>query len=251
MRTLIAGEGGEVLVAAATSTDGIGETVALACEGMAATTRTPSGLPVHPVDALADSMPEAIAIERVLVTSCEGNTRASIESWATARGLAVERWAPSRLRPPDGTRVVAVGSRSTGSGKTATVRRVARALRASGVSVAVARHPIANLLHWGRFIATVVRSPAELTGARPIEEREELAPLVGAGIPVVTGLDAESVLRMAAAEAGEAGVVVWDGGGASRPWVVPDLDLVVVDLLRPFDVDEDDRVGQADAVILA
>ena len=45
MRELIAGEGGSVLVAGAPSQH---DAVALACEGLGAATRTPSGLPVYP-----------------------------------------------------------------------------------------------------------------------------------------------------------------------------------------------------------
>jgi predicted GTPase len=140
---------------------------------------------------------------------------------------------------------------STGCGKTATTRRIARALRASGMSVAVARHPIANLLLWDRFATTVVRGPDELGGPRPIEEREELAPVAGAGIPVAVGLDPESVLRAAAREAGDGGIVVWDGGGSARPWVDADLEIVVVDLLRPPNADAHDRIAGANAIVLA
>src|SRR5437764_1425806 len=47
-RNLIAGEGGSVLVRAATRPD----VVALACEGLSAPTSTPSGVPVYPADAI-------------------------------------------------------------------------------------------------------------------------------------------------------------------------------------------------------
>ncbi len=241
-RTLIAGEGGSVLVAAAT----IAGTRVLACEGLGGPTNAPSGLPVFP----ADAIPLGLEIDRVLLVECEPSTRAVIEAWATTHGVEVEALAPAVLRPK-GVRVVAVSGLSTGSGKTATTRRVARTLRASGVSVAVARHPIANLLLWDRFATTIVRGPDELAGARPIEEREELAPIVGAGIPVAVGLDPDSVLRAAAREAGDGGVVVWDGGGASRPWIDAELELVVVDLLRPPGPEGRDRVAAADAIVLA
>jgi predicted GTPase len=243
MRTLIAGEGGSVLVAAATNA----EASALACEGLGHATHAPSGLPVYPADAL----PDDLDVDEVVVLHCEAWTRERIVAWAEAHAKPVRSESVNVLPAPDGVRVVAVSAPSTGSGKTATVRRVARALRASGMSVAVARHPIANLLLWGRFSPAVMRSPGDLSTPRPLEEREELAPLVGAGIPVVTGLDAEGVLRSAAREAGTGGVVVWDGGGSAAPWVEPDVHLVVVDLLRPPLADPDDRIARADGVILA
>ncbi|HYZ94049.1 MAG TPA: hypothetical protein VFA34_16875 [Actinomycetota bacterium] len=242
-RTLIAGEGGSVLVAAATTTG----VVALACEGLGLRTHTPSGIPVYPVDAL----PGADDIDEVVVVSCERATLELIVAWADAGGKPLSARSVDVLPAPEGVRVVAVSGLSTGSGKTATTRRVARALRASGVSVAVARHPIANLLLWGRFAPSVVRSPEELALSRPLEEREELAPITGTGIPVATGLDGDGVLRAAAREAGAGGVVVWDGGGAAAPWVVADLHLVVIDVLRPPLEDVDGRIAGADAIVLA
>lgn len=222
---------------------------ALACEGLVAPTRVPSGVVAYPVDRL----PDELDVDRVTLVDAERSTAQAIASWASARGVELVEHVPTPLGA-DGVRVVSVSALSTGSGKTATVRRVAKALRASGVSVAVARHPIANLLAWDRFSTTVVRSPDALAAERPLEEREELAPLVGAGIPVAVGLDAQTVLAAAAREAGDGGVLVWDGGGAARPWMQADVDIVVVDLLRPPGPSStwaQDRVASANAIVLA
>lgn len=240
-RTLIAGEGGATLVAAATYEGA----QALACEGLGTPTRAPSGIAVYPIDAI----PDTLEVDRVALVDAEASTSASLEAWASARGLELVAHAAAPIRA-EGVRVVSVSALATGSGKTATVRRVAKALRASGVPVAVARHPIVNLLLWDRFATTVVRSPDALAAPRPLEEREELAPVVGAGIPVVVGLDPESVLATAAREA-RGGVVVWDGGGAARSWAEADIDIIVVDLLRPPMEGAADRVAAADVVVLA
>src|SRR5207302_8338934 len=120
-------------------------------------------------------------------------------------------------------RVVAIGACWTGSGKTALTRRVARSLLRMGKRVAVVRHPIATLLAWDRFAVSVVRTPPELLADRPLDEREELAPLVGAGLMCATGLDPEALIRAASRDAD---VIVWDGGGAAEPWIRPDLHLV-------------------------
>lgn len=236
MRTLICGEGGSVLVAAATSTG----TVALGCEGLAAAVTAPSGVPVYP----ADTLPDDLEVDVVTLLPCEAVTEGAVRAWAAARGVPLVAGAgPQPLE--SSVPVVAVSAGSTASGKTALTRRVARHLLRSGARVAVARHPIANLLMHGRFEASIVSSPPELAeGSRPLEEREELAPLVGAGIPCITGLDPERVLAGAARNAN---VVVWDGGGAARPWVRPDVNLVVVDLLREV---PHDRITEADAVVL-
>ena len=240
-RILIAGEGGSVLVAAASS-----DAVALACEGLAGPAKTPSGRPVYP----ADRVPADLGVDRVRLLPCEPATAAAIEAWAEARGVPLIREAVPVLAPPDGIRVVAVSSATTGSGKTALSRRVARSLLRSSVRVACARHPIAGLLLWDRFEASVISRPDALSTPRPLEEREELAPLVGAGVSVASGLDPEGVLRAAANQAGDGGVVVWDGGGAAAPWIEPDLHLVAVDLLRPPPDGADEHIKAADVVVL-
>src|SRR5687767_7753021 len=94
---LIAGEGGAVLVAAATST----HATALACEGLAAATKTPSGIPVYPVEQL----PPDLAVERVRLLACEPRTQAAIRSWGAKRGVAVLDDTPPLLPTPDGVRI--------------------------------------------------------------------------------------------------------------------------------------------------
>jgi predicted GTPase len=241
MRELIAGEGGSVLALAASRPNA----VALSCEGLALATQVPSGLPVYPVD----DLPGELKVDRVVAVDCEAVTRDQLAGWASKHGVALEKARLPRMAKPEGTRVVAVSSCGTGSGKTALTRRLVRTLKRSGAGVAVARHPIANLLHWNRFDVVVTRSPAELVANRPIEEREELAPVVGTGVAVAGGLDPERTLSAAAREAGQRGVVVWDGGGAAEPWVEPDLHLLVVDLLRPGTLDEA-RLEAVDAVVM-
>jgi predicted GTPase len=234
VRELIAGEGGSVLVYGANRADA----VLFACEGIAEPVTVPSGLPVVPIDAL----PDEADIDVVRLLPCESVTRRVVEAWASARSIPVERDHVTRIAAPDATKVVAVSATTTGSGKTAVTRRIARTLLATGKTVAVARHPIPSLLHWGRFDVSVVHSPAEVRIARPIDEHEELAPVVGTRAPVATGLDAE---RIVAAAAREGSVIVWDGGGAAEPWVVPDIHVVAVDCLR-----EPSEIRDADIYVL-
>lgn len=235
MRTLVAGEGGSVLVRASTAPD----VVALGCEGLAVPATVPSGIRAYPADAL----PSDLDVDRVELLPCEAATREAVGEWASRRRLDVEAAAVSPMAAP--VRVIAVSASSTGSGKTALSRRVARSLARMGQRVTVVRHPIVNLLCWDRFAASLVRTPPELRAARPLEEREELAPLVGAGITCATGLDPEGLVRAAGRDAD---VIVWDGGGAAAPWIEPDLHFVAVDLLRDALIEE--RVAAADAVVL-
>jgi predicted GTPase len=239
MRELIAGEGGSVLVLGASSPDA----VALACEDLGEATSTPSGVTVYPTAAL----PDDLEIDTVRLVACERSTGVGVRTWAAGRGIPVADADLPRRRPRGGIRVVAVSAPSTGAGKTALTRRVARTLARSGVDVAVVRHPIASLLHWDRFDVAVVRTPPEVSAPRPLDEREELAPVVGTGVHVVTGLDPSRLVDVAAREAGPNGVIVWDGGGAAEPWLEPDLHLVVVDLLRDLPLA---RTGGASCVVL-
>ena len=181
MRELIAGEGGSVLVYGSVSPDA----VALCCEGLAAPVSVPSGVPVYPVDALPNEAP--FDVMRLL--PCEPATRAAIQTWAAPRSIDVVETKTPTIDVPAGVKVVAISATSTGSGKTALTRRVARILLAVGKRVVVVRHPLPSLLHWGRFDVSVVRSPDDVRAARPIDEHEELAPIVGTRVPVVTGLD--------------------------------------------------------------
>lgn len=218
----------------------------LVCEGVAELVRTPSGVDVYSPDLL----PDGLDVDRVRLVDCELATETIVRTWAAERGVPVETHADHTVRAPDGVRVVAVSAVSTGSGKTALTRRVARTLARSGIAVSVLRHPIASLLHWGRFDVAAVRTPPELSVPRPIDEREELAPVVGTGVPVVTGLDPDRLVATAAREAGPGGVIVWDGGGAARPWLEPDLHVVAVDLLRPPGERARGRIARAHAVVL-
>jgi predicted GTPase len=237
-RVVIGGEGGSVLVAAYRASQ---PPVALLVEGLATHATTPQGVRAFPAEA-----PGEVDCDVVELIAGERATRDAVRAWASARGVAVREIALDELTPPEGVRVVTVSAATTGSGKTALTRRIARGLKRSGVDVAVARHPIPSLLHGGRTGVRVFRSTQELVG--PIDEREELEPVVGAGVPVASGLDPDEVLAAAAAEAR---TVVWDGGGSASPWVRPDIRCVVVDLVRGFPSGAEEQIAAADAIVLA
>jgi len=127
-------------------------------------------------------------------------------------------------------RVIAVCATRTGCGKSQTSRTIARTLMASGVRVALVRHP----MPYGDLRAMGVQrlgSLADIDAIDPtIEEREEYELPVREGITVFAGVDYAAVL--AAAEE-EADVVLWDGGNNDLPFFRPDLMIVVADALRP------------------
>jgi predicted GTPase len=65
-----------------------------------------------------------------------------------------------------------------------------------------------------------------------IEEREEYEPHIDMGNIVYAGVDYGEILRRAEKEAD---VILWDGGNNDLPFYKPDLQIVVLDPLRPGD----------------
>jgi predicted GTPase len=126
--------------------------------------------------------------------------------------------------------VIAVCATRTGCGKSQTSRAIARILQASGLRVALVRHPMpyGNLhdMRVQRF-----RTLAEIDASHPtIEEREEYELPVREGVTVYAGVDYGDILALAEEDAD---VVLWDGGNNDLPFYVPDLMFVVADALRP------------------
>jgi predicted GTPase len=125
--------------------------------------------------------------------------------------------------------VVAVCAVRTGAGKSQTSRRIVQLLREIGMRVVVVRHP----MPYGDLSAQRVQRFAALTDlARQrctIEEMEEYEPHLEHGTVVYAGVDYADILERAA---GEADVIVWDGGNNDLPFYRPTLHVVVADPLR-------------------
>src|SRR5208283_2554074 len=126
--------------------------------------------------------------------------------------------------------VVAVCAVRTGSGKSQTSRKVCKILLDQGYRVVAVRHP----MPYGdlrkqiceRFATFKDLDKYECT----IEEREEYEAYVAKGMVIYAGVDYEKILREAEKEAD---VILWDGGNNDLPFYNPDLQIVVVDPLRP------------------
>jgi len=128
--------------------------------------------------------------------------------------------------------VVSVCAVRTGCGKSPLTRYLAGLLMEAGWRPVVVRHPMA----YGRLDIRAVealRSPADLDRFEcTLEEREEYEPLVAMLAPLYAGVDYQQVLR----EAEMAGdVLLWDGGNNDFPFFRSDLQIVLVDPLRPGD----------------
>jgi len=126
--------------------------------------------------------------------------------------------------------VISVCAVRTGCGKSGVTRFVARALVNAGKTPAAIRHP----MPYGDLLREKIqrfKTLKDITAAGcTIEEREEFEPLVNAGITVYAGVDYREILKEAEKAAD---VIIWDGGNNDLPFIKPDLELVVVDPLRP------------------
>jgi predicted GTPase len=118
----------------------------------------------------------------------------------------------------------------TGCGKSQTSRRVVRALRAMGKRVVAIRHP----MPYGNLEDQAVQRYATMADMDKykctIEEREEYEPHVAAGAVIYAGVDYKRILDQAEKEAD---VILWDGGNNDFSFYKPDLEIAVVDPLRP------------------
>jgi predicted GTPase len=149
---------------------------------------------------------------------------------ALAAGADFSLLGPRRTMLRSHLPVIAICAVRTGVGKSQMARWLAGRLRRRGLKVAVLRHP----MPYGDLERQAVQrfaSPADLdVAACTIEEREEYEPHISAGNIVFAGVDYARILSVAEEEAD---IIVWDGGNNDFPFVRPDLNIVLVDPLRP------------------
>ncbi len=129
--------------------------------------------------------------------------------------------------------VVSITAVRTGCGKSPLARWLSRRLRERGLRVAVLRHP----MPYGDLLSARMQrfgSLADLEAAGvTAEEREEYEPHIAAGNVVFAGVDYAEILRRAELEAQ---LIIWDGGNNDFSFIRPDLQITVVDALRPRQV---------------
>lgn len=153
-----------------------------------------------------------------------------LASRALAAGASFRLAGPNETYLASAKPVIAVCAVRTGCGKSQTTRFLARRLRDRGLGVAVVRHP----MPYGDLAAQAVQrfaSAEDMDAADcTIEEREEYEPHIEAGGVVYAGVDYEAILRRAEEEAD---VILWDGGNNDFAFYRPDLQITLVDALRP------------------
>lgn len=141
-----------------------------------------------------------------------------------------------RLLGPDATMlksrkpVISVCAVRTGAGKSQVTRYISEIILRKCRRPVVVRHP----MPYGNLAEQEVERFAEFGDLSlhrcTIEEREEFEPLIANGTVVYAGVDYGKVLKAAEKEGD---ILIWDGGNNDFPFFRPDLELTVVDPLRP------------------
>jgi predicted GTPase len=157
-----------------------------------------------------------------------------LASRALACGADWSILGPGRTQLRASRPVIAVSAVRTGCGKSQVARWIAARLRDRDLRVASLRHPMpyGDLARQRvqRFARYDDLDAADCTA----EEREEYEPYLEMGSVIYAGVDYAAILAEAESEAQ---VVLWDGGNNDFPFVAPDLHLVLVDALRPDQID--------------
>jgi predicted GTPase len=191
----------------------------------------PEGIPIRPEEELT-ALVRAEGVDEVILAYSD----LKHETVMHKASVVLAAGADFRLLGPDATMlgsskpVIAVCAVRTGCGKSQTTRKIGQTLLASGLRVALVRHP----MPYGDLEAMRVQRFAtleDIDAAHPtVEEREEYEEPVRLGMVMYAGVDYEAILRRAEEEAD---VIVWDGGNNDLPFYKPDLLIVVADPLRP------------------
>lgn len=189
----------------------------------------PEGIPIHPEEDLPRLLSEK-SVHQVVFSYSD----VSHEELMQKASLVLSRGKDFILLGPESTMlnsnvpVISVCAVRTGCGKSVITRKIATLLKRRGIRVSVIRHPMAYCTF--KPVLRFSDMNDVDTEACTIEEREEFEPLVEIGVTVYAGIDYQEVLRKA--EEGSQ-VILWDGGNNDFSFVRPDLEIVLLDALRP------------------
>ena len=191
----------------------------------------PDGIPIHPESELTDLI-KIHSIDLVIFSYSDVPHEYVMQkgSQVLAAGANYMLLSPEHTQIKAKVPVISVCAIRTGCGKSQTSRKIVSILKEKGKKVVAIRHPMpyGNLAEQAvqRFATYEDLDKHECT----IEEREEYEPYIDKGLVVYAGVDYEKIVRQAEKESD---VIIWDGGNNDMPFIVPDLEITVVDPLRP------------------
>ena len=193
--------------------------------------RYPDGIPIVEEGDLAD-LCGAQDIDQVVFaySDVDHGTVMHRASVALAAGADFVLLGPDSTMIDAAVPVISVCAVRTGCGKSQVTRWLSRRLTARGLKVAAIRHP----MPYGDLARQAVQrfaTKADLDAAEcTVEEREEYEPYIALGSVMYAGVDYEAITRRAEAEAD---VILWDGGNNDFSFLRPDLQIALVDPMRP------------------
>jgi predicted GTPase len=194
-------------------------------------TRYPDGIAIYPEEKLEELIRNAHVQEVIFAYSDVSHLALMhLASRALAAGADFRLIGPERSSLQSARPVISVCAVRTGCGKGSVVRRLAALLVARGLRPVVVRHP----MPYGDLSRQAAQRFASIEDCDrqdcTIEEREEYEQHINQGVTVYAGVDYAEILRAAEAEAD---VILWDGGNNDWPFFRSDLEIVVLDPLRP------------------
>lgn len=188
-------------------------------------------IPIYPESELPDLI-QSLSIDFVFLSYSDVSHSDVMHkaSQVQACGASFVLLGPKQTQLQSEKPVIAVTAVRTGAGKSPLSQWLARQLIAAGKRTAVLRHP----MPYGDLTRQAVERLATLDDLNrydcTVEEREEYEPYIEQGVVVFAGVDYRMILALAETEAD---MILWDGGNNDFSFVRPDLNLVVVDALRP------------------
>jgi predicted GTPase len=191
----------------------------------------PNGIPIYPESQLTELVKEH-GVEKVVFSYSDVPHEYVMHKASQVMAAGADFWllGPNSTSIEAAVPVVSVCAARTGSGKSQTTRKVVRLLREMGKRVVSIRHP----MPYGDLAKQAVQRYATYEDLdryeTTIEEREEYEPHIDLQAVIYAGVDYEAIVRQAEQEAD---VIVWDGGNNDFPFYFSDLQIVVVDPLRP------------------
>jgi predicted GTPase len=193
----------------------------------------PQGIPIYDEMRLSELI-ERLRVDRVVfcysdISYAELMHRASL---VLSHGADFSLLGPASTMLQSRKPVISICAVRTGCGKSQITRYLCDLLRSVNLIPVVVRHP----MPYGNLANQEVERFAHFEDLSlyrcTIEEREEFEPLLLHGAIVYAGVDYGKVLHQAEREGD---VLLWDGGNNDFPFFVSDLEIVLVDPLRPGD----------------
>ena len=191
----------------------------------------PKGIPIHPEEELVDIIKQE-SIDLVIFSYSDVSHEYVMQkgSQVLAAGANFLLLSPAKTEIKAKVPVISVCAIRTGCGKSQTSRKLVGLLKDRGKKVVAIRHP----MPYGDLAEQAVQRFANHEDLDrhncTIEEREEYEPYLERDLVVYAGIDYEAIVRQAEKEAD---IIVWDGGNNDSPFIQPDLEITVLDPLRP------------------